>query len=271
MWCLAGCRTPTYSGFELNLSIHLRKNWPLHTMSTALILGATGAVGKNLLRELLASDQWSKVGEYGRRVTPEADLPQNRGKLEQKTLDFENLQEAGLKDGRWDVVFVTLGTTRANAGSADMFEKIDREYVVNACKAAKTDDPEHKQRVVYLSSGGANPSSSFLYMRSKGLTELGIARLGYADTIVFRPGFLKGAQRAHIRLAETIAGYVTGIASHFTSNAEIHVSVLAKAIVKAGALGSTNLPPAAGATKAGQEDAWFTLIENKGALALGQE
>ncbi|KAG2345892.1 hypothetical protein BDR05DRAFT_95269 [Suillus weaverae] len=239
-------------------------------MSTALILGATGATGRHLLRELLSSTEWSKVGEYGRRVTPEADLPQNRGKLEQKTVDFENLEAAGLKDGRWDVVFVTLGTTRPQAGSAEMFEKIDREYVVNACKAAKTDDPEHQQRVVYLSSSGANPSSSFLYTRSKGLTELGIARLGYADTIVFRPGILKGAQRADKRLAETITGYVTGALSHFTSNAEIHVSVLAKAIMKAGTLGSSGLPPAVGATKAGQEDAWFTLIGNKGALVLGQ-
>ncbi|KAG2137645.1 hypothetical protein BD769DRAFT_1435189 [Suillus cothurnatus] len=240
-------------------------------MSTALILGATGATGRHLLRELLSNDQWSKVGEYGRRVTPENDLPENRGKLEQKTINFENLDAAGLKDQRWDVVFVTLGTTRAKAGSAEMFEKIDREYVVNACKAAKTDDPEHKQRVVYLSSGGADPSSRFLYMKSKGLTELDIARLGYADTIVFRPGFLRGAQRADKRLTETIAGYVIGAASLLTSNLEIHVSVLAKAIMKAGVLGSSGLPPAVGATKAGQEDAWFTVIGNKGALVLGQE
>lgn len=240
-------------------------------MSTALILGATGATGRHLLRELLSNDQWSKVGEYGRRVTPENDLPENRGKLEQKTINFENLDAAGLKDQRWDVVFVTLGTTRAKAGSAEMFEKIDREYVVNACKAAKTDDPEHKQRVVYLSSGGADPSSRFLYMKSKGLTELDIARLGYADTIVFRPGFLQGAQRADKRLTETIAGYVIGAASLLTSNLEIHVSVLAKAIMKAGVLGSSGLPPAVGATKAGQEDAWFTVIGNKGALVLGQE
>jgi oxidoreductase len=107
--------------------VRVRVSWFLHTMSTALILGATGATGRHLLRELLSNDQWSKVGEYGRRVTPENDLPENRGKLEQKTINFENLDAAGLKDGRWDVVFVTLGTTRAKAGSAEMFEKIDRE------------------------------------------------------------------------------------------------------------------------------------------------
>jgi len=100
---------------------------------TALILGATGATGRHLLRELLSNSEWSKVGEYGRRVTPESSLPGNRSKLEQKAIDFENLDAAGLKDGRWDVVFVTLGTTRASAGSAEMFEKIDRECVVFRC------------------------------------------------------------------------------------------------------------------------------------------
>jgi len=238
---------------------------------TALILGATGATGKHLLRELLSSNEWSKVGEYGRRVTPETNLPENRSKLEQKTIDFENLDAAGLKDGRWDVVFVTLGTARAKAGSAEMFEKIDREYVVNACRAAKTDDLSHEQRVVYLSSGGANPSSPFLYTRSKGLTELALARLGYADTIVFRPGVLKGTQRDETRLAETIVGYVTGAMSHFTSSVEIHVPVLAKAIMKAGILGSSGLPSSVGAVKAGQEGASFTLIGNKGAVILGEQ
>jgi oxidoreductase len=99
----------------------------------------------------------------------------------------------------------------------------------------------------------------------------------------------KGAKRADQRLAETILGcgspsldfyfnvdlanssYVTGAASYFTSNLEIHVSVLAKAIMKAGVLGSSGLSPAVGATKAGQEDARFTLVGNKGALVLAQE
>ncbi|KAI5995622.1 hypothetical protein EDD15DRAFT_2255186 [Pisolithus albus] len=177
---------------------------------SALLLGATGAVGKKLLAELLACDEWYKIGEYGRRVTAPEDLPpgQREGRLEQKVVDFENIDAAGLKNGQWDVVFVTLGTTRAQAGSAEMFEKIDREYVVNACRAAKSEDPAHEQRLVYLSSMGADPTSHFLFPKSKGLTELALARLGYSDTIVFRPGFLRGAQRSERRIGETVFGYV---------------------------------------------------------------
>ncbi|KAH0836828.1 hypothetical protein J3R83DRAFT_8604 [Lanmaoa asiatica] len=232
------------------------------TGKSALLLGGTGAVGKHLLAELLASEEWTRVGEYGRRVsaTPGRGPP---AKLEQKVINFEDLDKAELKAGRWDVVFVTLGTTRAKAGGAAQFEKIDREYVVRACEAAKTDDPTHEQRVVYLSSGGANPTSPFLYMK-QGLTELGVARLGYKDAIVFRPGYLQGAERPEKRTIESVLGYVTRFPlDHFVSH-------LAKSMAKAGALGSSHIPTDVGTTKvdAGQ-DTWFTLLSNKAAMLLG--
>ncbi len=74
---------------------------------TALIIGATGQVGSNVLRELLSSSHYSKVGEYGRRLTDISSLGAGKEKLEQKTIDFEKLGESGLKDGKWDVVFIT--------------------------------------------------------------------------------------------------------------------------------------------------------------------
>jgi oxidoreductase len=60
-----------------------------------------------LLRELLASRQFTKVGEYGRNITPESDIAIGKDKLEQKIINFENLNEAGLQEGRWDVVYIT--------------------------------------------------------------------------------------------------------------------------------------------------------------------
>lgn len=74
---------------------------------SALLIGATGAVGKHVLRELIASKEYTRVGEYGRRVTSKDQLGEGSSKLEQKTLDFEKLEDAGLKDGKWDVVFIT--------------------------------------------------------------------------------------------------------------------------------------------------------------------
>jgi len=41
-------------------------------------------------------------------VTPVEELPaEGRGKVEQKVIDFERLDEATLDEGKWDVVFIT--------------------------------------------------------------------------------------------------------------------------------------------------------------------
>lgn len=234
---------------------------------SALIIGATGQTGRALLRELLASPQFSRVGEYGRRVTPAEEITSGKDKLEQKVVDFEKIDEAGLQTGRWDVVYITLGTTRGIAGSDAAFEKIDRDYVISAAAAAKV--PDHQQRLVYLSSGGANPSSLFLYTRSKGQTEIGLAKLGYNDTVIFRPGLLAGVNRKDSRIMEAIAGHVTGLLSHVSNSVEIQISVLGKAMCRAGILGSSALPTSAKASEAGTDGARFTVISNAGSIALG--
>ncbi|KAF6753457.1 hypothetical protein DFP72DRAFT_966756 [Ephemerocybe angulata] len=237
--------------------------------ATALILGATGQTGGQLLQSLLSSSFYSRVGEYGRRTTALEKIPANlQEKLEQHTIDFEKLDTSGLNAKPWDVVFITLGTTRKNAGSAEKFVKIDREYVINAAKEAKVSD---NQRLVYLSSAGANSSAPFLYPQSKGLTEEGLARLGYKDTIVFRPGFLAGTDRGETRVAESIFGTITGFLSHFSNSLEINIGTLGKALAVAGKLGSDNLPPAAGATKVTLKDGTsYTVIGNAGAIELAK-
>ncbi|KAJ7777405.1 hypothetical protein B0H16DRAFT_1853958 [Mycena metata] len=233
---------------------------------TALIIGATGQVGGWVLKEALANPLFTRVGEYGRRTTALAGLPTGKDKLEQRKIDFAKLEEAGLREGKWDVVFIALGTSAKEAGSKEAFERIDREYVINAARAAKSD---HPQRLVYVSSVGADSDSHFLYTRSKGLTEEGLAGLGYADTIVFRPAILGG--RAETRTAEKIAGAFTGVLSLVSSSVEIQVTTLAKSLVQAGLLGSSALPSVAGAKQAGKDAARFTVIGNAGALALANK
>ncbi|KAI0923601.1 hypothetical protein AcV5_009094 [Taiwanofungus camphoratus] len=235
---------------------------------SVLVLGATGAVGKHVLQEALNSSQFSHVGEYGRRVTSADQISAGKEKLEQKTIDFEKLGDAGLQDKKWDVVFITLGTTRKAAGSAAAFEKIDREYVINAARAAKSDDPSHTQRLVYVSSVGANASSPFLYTKSKGLTEQGLAALGYSDTIIFRPAALGEAQRNESRPLESIFMRATSILARFSSNIYVPVTTVAKSMRIAGELGSSALPPAAAAKKEGGPDAPFTVLDNSSILAL---
>ena len=69
---------------------------------TALVLGATGATGSHILKQLIASNDYVKVGEFGRRVTP--GIAQE--KLKQEVIDFEKLDPAAFKKEKWDVVYV---------------------------------------------------------------------------------------------------------------------------------------------------------------------
>jgi len=201
-------------------------------------------------------------------VTPAADLPtQGREKLEQKVVDFERIDEAGLKEGQWDVVLVVMGTTAKAAGSPDNFTRIDKEYVVNAAKAAKADKD---QRLIYLSTYMANPNSSALYTRSKGLTEKALAELGYKDTIIFRPGLLTNTQRPESRFGETALQVVTGIFSLFSNRFQIDVDKLAKSICVAGEQGTSGLPSNVHAPQENWGGRNFTMIGNKEAMALSQ-
>jgi len=240
----------------------------MSSAKSALILGATGQTGRYLLRELIASPTFTRVCEAGRRVTSEADLPaQSSGKLEQKVIDFERLDESGLKEGKWDVVFVALGTTAKAAGSSENFTKIDREYVVNAAKAAKADND---QRLIYVSSSMANPRASALYTRSKGLTEQALAELGYKDTVIFRPGALSGTQRSDSRPAEKVLLMITGVLSRFSSSLQINVDTLAKSIRVVGEKGTSGLPAGVNAPQENWGGRSFTVIDNQGALALSK-
>lgn len=125
-----------------------------------LILGGTGETGRQAVVAALADPNISRVLSYGRRPPPvPADAP-GQDKLEHHAIDFDKLlaeKQAGQKgeesrklgSSDCDSVLVALGTTRGNAGSAEAFERIDREYVLAAAEAARI--PEKKQTVVYVS------------------------------------------------------------------------------------------------------------------------
>ncbi|KAI0058480.1 hypothetical protein BV25DRAFT_1239964 [Artomyces pyxidatus] len=245
------------------------------TGPSALIIGATGHVGKHVLRELLGTSHFASITEAGRRVTPTAELPPSTGKdFQQTVIDFEKTDELKevLGKGKWDVVFITLGTKAKVAGSPENFEKIDRQYVLNAATAAKASEPGHSQRLVYCSAALSNPSSSLLYSRSKGLTEKGLASLGYSDVIIFRPAMLQNMQRDHhVNIWESTASVAANFLGHFTSSLGIDIDKLAKSMRIAGQLGSEKLPPSAAASKTNWGGESFTAIGNSGATHLAAE
>lgn len=207
-------------------------------------LGATGAVGKPLLATLLNDSSYTSVYSFVRRQTdPPASIAPGK-QFNEVQLDFEKLlsgddaEKSKLSSVDADAIFITLGTTRAQAGSAAAFEKIDRDYVVSAARAAK---PTGKAAtVVYCSSKMASSGASFLYPKSKGLTEEALAGI-FEKTIIMRPGYLGNAQRPQTRILEKMSAPMFSLLATVSSGMVAPVQSVAKVMVKAAELGPAHL------------------------------
>jgi oxidoreductase len=95
-----------------------------------------------------------------------------------------------------DSVFCALGTTRAVAGSAEAFKKVDYEYIAAAGRAAKKAGVPHFGLV---SAQGANANlwasdwklfHGLLYAKTKGLAEESIKGQNFSYVTILRPGLL---------------------------------------------------------------------------------
>lgn len=160
----------------------------------ALLLGATGLVGRELLDLLLHDAAISAVRVIARRATG-AQSP----KLEEHVLDLDAMeQHRALFDV--DAIFCALGTTIKVAGSQDRFRMIDHGYPLTAARLGRERNAQH---FLLVSALGADPHSRVFYNRVKGEVERDLLALGYPRTTIARPSLLLG-DRTEFRLGERI-------------------------------------------------------------------
>jgi uncharacterized protein YbjT (DUF2867 family) len=169
---------------------------------TALVVGATGLVGRNCLQRLLASDDYERVCILVRR-----SVGMSHDKLEELLIDFDALESLSI--GAVDDVFITLGTTIKAAGSEQAFYKVDHDYVVAAAKLGKR---AGAKRLAIVSSIGVGGAAANFYLRVKGDTERDVQTLGYECVEIFRPGLLVGS-RDEKRTAEEFGIKATKLVS----------------------------------------------------------
>ncbi len=146
----------------------------------ALIAGASGLVGREILRGLLADDSVVAVHSISRR-----ELPLEHAKLAQHRVDFKALPALP----RVDEAYIALGTTIKVAGSQEAFRAVDFDAVLAVATAARA---AGATRLGVVSAMGANPRSSIFYNRVKGETEDALATLGFETLVIARPSFLAG-------------------------------------------------------------------------------
>ena len=148
----------------------------------AIVVGATGATGKDLLKLLLKDSDFEKVSIFVRR-----DVSISDDKLNINIIDFDNTKQwKELVKG--DVLFSCLGTTLKAAGSKKAQWKIDYDYQFEFAKAAKKNGVAN---YILVSSASASSKSPFFYSKMKGQLEESIKELGFEKTIILNPPLLE--------------------------------------------------------------------------------
>lgn len=152
-------------------------------MKTAIIAGATGLVGSQLLERLSGSERYDRVIALTRTALTLANP-----KVQNIITSFRDLP-AALSGVRQDDVFCCLGTTMAKAGSKQKFYEVDYEYPL---VLARTTLGLGAKQFLLVSALGADQSSSVYYNKVKGEVEDAIRALHFQTIHIFRPSLLLG-------------------------------------------------------------------------------
>lgn len=170
----------------------------------ALIIGATGATGKELVNILIQDKDYTEVVLFVRR-----SIGIVHPKLSEILTDFDMLENVS-EFITGNVLFSCLGTTRKAAGSREKQWHIDYEIPLRFAEIAKR---KRVYRTVLLSAYGASTKSKVFYSRIKGELEENIACLAFDSFIVFRPGVLlrKDTDRAGERVSISVLRFLNSI------------------------------------------------------------
>ena len=161
----------------------------------ALVAGASGMVGRELLRVLADSSDYRRVVALSRRP-----LPFEAPRLANRIIRFENI-ENDLRGVACDDAYCCLGTTIRAAGSQQAFRAVDHDLVLHYARFAQA---AGAKTFLTVSAAGALPESRNFYLQVKGETELALTALRFRGLHLMQPSLLLGA-RSEWRPAEALA------------------------------------------------------------------
>lgn len=162
----------------------------------AVIIGATGLVGKELVKLLLQLKKYEQVSVIVRKK-----LSIVHPRLVQYRITMEELNELPSTIFSGADVFCALGTTIKKAKTKENFRKVDFDYVLQFATLAK----QHGlSSFTIVSAMGAHPKSMFFYSRVKGQIEQALLELQLPRLYVIRPSLILG-DRPEKRFGEQLA------------------------------------------------------------------
>ena len=179
-------------------------------MSDALrlcILGATGLIGGKIMEECVGRED-IRVQGIGRS---EAKFPRGL-KIEYFVAEPAKWGEV-LEAIRPKAMICALGTTWKKSGEDEAaFRAVDEKLVLETAKAAKEYGVD---RLVAISSAGADPASKTFYLKVKGEVERELTRMRFNRLDILRPGLLLGSRENGCRTGERLGIAVAPVANLF--------------------------------------------------------
>ncbi|MDN3596072.1 NAD-dependent epimerase/dehydratase family protein [Zunongwangia endophytica] len=162
---------------------------------TAIVLGATGLTGRNLVEELLRNDAYSKITLFSRSTLGRKDA-----KLEEHLVDLFKLED--YKDNFIaDHVFCCIGTTKSKTPDKETYKKIDHGIPVTAAKLSAKNGAEC---FTVISAMGADANSKIFYNQTKGKMEQDVMVKNVPNIYIIRPALIVG-DREEKRFFEKLA------------------------------------------------------------------
>lgn len=193
---------------------------------TAIILGATGSTGTELLKLLLADDRYEKVKLFSRN-----SVNVSHPKVEEYLIDLFKLEDYAT-DFTADVVFCCIGTTKAKTPDENTYHKIDYGIPVAAARLAMVNNIPS---FIVISAVGVSKDSRFFYNRTKAEMQETVLAQHIDKTYILQPSLIL-ASRADNRLGEKIGAAVMTLLNpllwgNLAKYRSIKASTIAKAMV----------------------------------------
>jgi uncharacterized protein YbjT (DUF2867 family) len=206
-------------------------------VKSAVVFGATGLVGKELIKALLENKDFENVTAVLRKQLVLTDPRLKQIKLSDfsKIMDMRDKLKAGL-------FFCCIGTTIKTAGSKEEFAKVDLEIPKSIARLAES---LSSPSLVVISSIGADAGSSNFYLKTKGEMENAVRELYHGNLKFVRPSLLMG-NRDEFRFGEKVStafmkGFAWFFAGPFKKYKGIYASDVALAMIQISDLPSDKL------------------------------
>jgi uncharacterized protein YbjT (DUF2867 family) len=167
-------------------------------MRTALIVGSSGLIGKQLVELLLLDSYYTTV-----KAITRSPLSLQHPKLSNVVINFDSLADHH-QLLQADDVFCCLGTTIKQAGTKQAFQRVDFDYPLEIAEISKR---LGATQYLVVSALGANKDSSIYYNQVKGKLEHALEALNFDALHIFRPSLLLG-DRTEQRAGEDAAKIV---------------------------------------------------------------